>query len=384
MADPIRILFCRSNAVAPDPRVEKEANTLAVAGYSVRVLAWDRSGTLPFEGTLPGEPGAKVNITRLAIVANFGSGMQNFPALLRWQFGLLGWMRKNKQRFDIIHACDFDTILPALFMRRFQGKKVVYDIFDFYADHLRRTPSLIKRLIRAIDLWAINTADAVILADETRKDQIKGSSPRRLAIIYNSPQDIGRRFPRVASEKRQLSIVYIGLLQLERGLGELLQVLKSHPDWKLDLAGFGGDEAAILEGARMLSNVKWHGKLTYEKAIELSAAADVLLATYDPAIPNHRYSSPNKLFEAMMLGKPIVVARGTNMDKVVDKWKIGQVVDYGDASSLEKALETLHKSDMLRNEMGSRARQAYETKYSWKQMENNLVSLYSELTPQKH
>ncbi len=58
-------------------------------------------------------------------------------------------------------------------------KMVIYDIFDFYADHLRRTPKIIIRIIRSVDLWAIGQSDAVIIVDDARVKQIEDSSPRK-------------------------------------------------------------------------------------------------------------------------------------------------------------------------------------------------------------
>jgi hypothetical protein len=66
------------------------------------------------------------------------------------------------------------------------------DIFDFYADHLRATPAPLKRLIRAVDLKAIGWADALILADDARLQQVRGSRPKRVEIVYNTPQDVSR------------------------------------------------------------------------------------------------------------------------------------------------------------------------------------------------
>ena len=378
MRSPLRVLICRSNSVAPDPRVAKEAKALSEAGYRVKILAWDRDGNTPKKETIFVDEESKVGveIIRLHILSAFGRGMQNLPSLLRWQAGILIWMWRNRDSFDLIHACDFDTILPSLFVGRIFRKKIIYDIFDFYADHLRKTPRLIKSIIRSLDIWAINRADALILADPSRKDQIQGANPRKMAVIYNSPEDIRKQ---ISNRKTgsSFSVVYVGLLQLERGLGELLQVMQNHPSWSLDLAGFGGDREFILERANSLKNVIWHGRVAYEKAMELSAKADVLIATYDPAIPNHRYSSPNKLFEAMMLGKPIVVAKGTNMDGIVKKWNLGLLIDYGDVADLERALETLHTNSNLREELGENARQAYDDEYSWEQMRNRLTNLYS-------
>ncbi len=372
-----RILFCRSNPIQPDPRVEKEARTLAEAGYSVQAIGWDRTATLRAEEQADGW-----RITRLPIRAPFGRGLQNLPNLLRWQAGLLAWLIRRRKEFDLIHACDFDTILPALLCKRLWGKKVIYDIFDFYADHLRQTPGWLKRLIRAVDLKAIGEADAVILVDDARRQQVPGSRPRRLEIIYNTPEDIVPPGGSPAGSARLdegLRLAYIGLLQVERGLLELLEILGRRSEWTLDLAGFGGDEDRILAAAGGLPNVKWHGRIPYERALALSARADVLLATYDPAIPNHRLSSPNKLFEAMMLGKPIIVASGTNMDRLVEAEGCGLVVEYGNIQALEAALDVLQKDAGLRECLGKNARRAYVSTYSWSRMQARLLKLYEEI-----
>jgi glycosyltransferase involved in cell wall biosynthesis len=370
-----RILFCRSNPLAPDPRVEKEARSLARAGYEVRALGWDRSGALPTSEVSEG-----VHITRLPIKAEFGKGIGNFPQLFRWQVHLLAWLFKHRNQYDIIHACDFDTILPAFLLKHLSRKKVVYDIFDFYADHLRSTPRRIKKIIRALDLWVIGKVDAVILVDEARRQQIAAAKTRRVEVIYNSPEDLHEVTQKLESKDAgSLSIAYIGLLQVERGLLELLQVMERHPTWFLELAGFGGDQAEILAAAARLSNYKWHGRIPYDRALKLSGAADVLIATYDPSIPNHRYSSPNKVFEAMMLAKPIIVARHTNMDRIIEQAECGLVVEYGDPEGLEAALMRLCQDKDLQKRLSENARHAYLSTYSWSRMDEKLLCLYREI-----
>ncbi|MGH2582530.1 MAG: glycosyltransferase family 4 protein [Anaerolineales bacterium] len=371
-----RILICRSNPVAPDPRVAKAAAALAAAGYPVQVICWDRTGALPLEQTLASNEG--ISITRLPLAASYASGIGNLPALLRWQWRLLLRQLKERRNYDIIHACDFDTMLPALVLKAISGKKVVYDVFDFYADHLRKTPGFIKSVIRRLDYWAINRVDAVILADENRKEQIRGTRPRHLAIIYNTPEE-----PKIKLEeshnKSAFSIAYIGLLQVERGLLELLNVMGKHPEWTLTLAGFGGDEERLGKESAKLENVTWRGRIPYEEALRVSAEADVLIATYDPKIPNHKYASPNKLFEAMMLAKPIIVARGTNMDVIVERWNMGLVMDYGDVTALERAIAALANDNALRKTLEQNARRAYETEYNWNIMKQRLLDLYEKV-----
>jgi glycosyltransferase involved in cell wall biosynthesis len=128
-----------------------------------------------------------------------------------------------------------------------------------------------------------------------------------------------------------------------------------------------------------MRNVRWHGRLPYPRAIQISAAADILIATYDPAIRNHRYSSPNKVFEAMLLGKPIIVAQDTNMDRIINQADCGVVIPYGDIPALEAALLRLQNDLDLRLRLGGNARQAYDTVYSWKIMQSRLLELYQKV-----
>jgi len=374
----MRILFCRSNPVAPDPRVEKEARALIDDGHQVLVLGWDRSGALPEV-----ESRSDFQLSRLKIKAEYANGMGNLPQLLKWELGLMRWLIVHCRDYDFIHACDFDTILPCLLAKWLFGKKVVYDIFDFYADHLRKTPLWIKRTIRSVDLWAIGQVDAVILVDESRTRQISGSRPKRCEIIYNSPEDVETPVDGddVFSNSAVLKIAYVGLLQEERGLFEMLDVLRTHPVWEMAVAGFGGDQEKFLEAARGMSNIRWFGRVAYGQALKISAASDVLFATYDPSIANHFYSSPNKIFEAMMLGKPIIVARNTNIDRIVERYENGLVVEYGKVHELENALSLLCDPEK-RKAAGMNSRRAYEQEYGWGKMKSRLIDIYRGLAAQ--
>jgi glycosyltransferase involved in cell wall biosynthesis len=371
----MRLVICRSNPVAPDPRVEKEARSLQNHGYEVTILGWDRSGVLPIR-----EARDQITMVRIPIKSGYAHGWLNIFPLLRWQVGLLSWLLRHPSRFDVIHACDFDTVLAALICKWVFRKKVVYDIFDFYADHLRATPELLKRLIRRLDHWAINRVDAVILVDSARQAQLLPAVPKRLAVVYNIPEDLAiDAVVADSSDPTTLRLAYVGLLQVERGLIQVIEVVGSHPFWSLDLAGFGGDENLILETARRYPNITWHGRVSYERALQLDAGADVMLALYDPAIANHRYASPNKVFEALMLGKPVLVARGTNIDLLIERLKAGVVIQYGDSSELERGLSLLAEDPVLRQELGANGRQAYEREFNWKIMETRLLDLYRSL-----
>jgi glycosyltransferase involved in cell wall biosynthesis len=113
--------------------------------------------------------------------------------------------------------------------------------------------------------------------------------------------------------------------------------------------------------------------------LEISQSADVLFSICDPVVPNYRHASANKLFEAMMLAKPIIVARDTNMDQMVEEYHCGLVVPYGDNLALQESLEFLANNIDDRLSLGRNGRQVYEEFYSWDKMEKRLLGLYAEL-----
>lgn len=371
------VVFLRSNPIDPDPRVEKQARTLARAGWRVLAVGWDRSKQLPPEQNMD-----MFTVYRIGPKAVFGTGFRNLSRLILWELDLLKWLWRNRNRYTHIHAADLDTLLPALALKFLSGKRVVYDIFDFFSES-RKGPELFKRLARFIELRAIGLADATILVDESRVAQIRGSKPKRLEFILNSPEDceITTNSNReLAKSFAQLRIVFVGFLQDQRWLFEMLDLVEKHPSWHFDLAGFGDLEIALETRVKNIPNAHFHGRISHSAAMELSARADVLFAIYDPSLPNHKYSSANKLFEAMMLGKPILVARGTGMDQIVDKYDLGFVVDYKSSQEVEDRLQQIALWDTeTRRTFSARVREVYSQRFSWKIMSERLINLYDTL-----
>ena len=379
MKNDVGVVILRSNPVAPEPRVEKVARALSQSGKMVTIVGWDRSGSLPKI-----EDRVYAVINRIAIKSSYASGMRNIIPQVCWQVQLLVWLLKNRRKFSYIHACDFDTILPAFIIKALFRKKIVYDIFDFYADAHIALPAFLRTMIRRLDWWIIEKVDVTIICDEIRRTQI--SNPKYLAVIYNSPED----FPRNKAGKHdrqnfpgsRLKIGYVGVLSVTRGILELFSILDQHPDWSLELGGYGGADALpIITGAQTRSNVKFYGKIPYDKAMEINKRSDVLFATYDPKIPNHKFSSANKLFEAMMLGKPIIVAKGTSMDRIVQQHNLGFIVKYGDVQKLKHAFEEVANWDSeKKTQFAVHACAIYERYYSWAIMRSRLLAVYDHLS----
>ncbi|WP_423408384.1 glycosyltransferase family 4 protein [Heyndrickxia sp. MSNUG] len=374
----MRIVFLRSNPVQPDPRVEKEANSLIKAGHEVSVVAWDRSEKYNVNMSYLDLKNGRAAIYRFGIPAKYGVGIKgNIGPLILFQFRLIQWLLKNREKYDVIHACDFDTAFVSGYLVKILKKKIIYDIFDYYVDAFN-VPKILRNFIESRDHKLINSAEGVIICSEKRKEQINGTSPRRLAIIHNSPSFPCFKMSSLALNREKVKIAYIGILSEGRLLKELAEVIINNPGLELHIGGFGSLHEYFHELSSKHSNIIYYGKLEYSKTLELENSCDIVTAIYDPKIPNHYFAAPNKFYEALMLGKPIIMVKNTGMDEIVSKNAIGEVIEYN-AISLEKAIENIIKRKTDWPEISIKMKQLYEKNYIWHEMERRLIKLYKSI-----
>ncbi len=372
-----RIVFLRSNPVSPDSRVEKEVNSIIGAGNFVCVVCWERNKKHKQKKERLHLKNSAADIYRIGIPANYGGGIKaNFVPLLRFQIFLVRWLFKHRNEYDIIHACDFDTALTAYICSRLLNKKLVYDIFDYYV-HSFRVPAFLTRVIEKMDRRIINSADAVIICTKQRKEQIAGTSPKKLTVIHNSPEY--RAFDEKIANKDTIKIVYVGILTPERFIREIADFVIKNTNYEFHIGGFGGLEEYFIKLSQKHKNIFFYGKLSYEKTLELENSCDIITAIYDPSVPNHYFAAPNKFYEALMLGKPVVMARGTGMSDLVLKHDIGVLMDYN-PEDLARAFEKIVSRKSEWSKMANRMKAIYNESFSWREMEKRLISLYNDIT----
>lgn len=373
----MNIILLRSNPVDPDSRVEKEANSLIGAGYNVEILAWDRSAKYKIREAILKLSNGEVKIHRFGIPAEFGAGKKNLKAFLVFQLKTLIWLTKNRNNFSIIHACDFDTAFTGYQVARIFRKKLVFDIFDYLFTETNGKYSLFKKFIVSLQHKIINHADGTIICTEKRIEQLAGSKPKKLAVIHNSPPEFKEILRKKALNKDKVKIVYAGILQDERFLIELGEVVQDFPDCELHIAGFGKYEKHFKHLSETSSNIIFYGKLSYEKVLELENSCDIMTAIYEPS-SEHSFAAPNKFYESLMLGKPVIMVKGTGMSEVVSQYDIGELIDC-DKESLRKAIRNLISRKDEWEAISIRMKQLYSQSYSWDEMEDRQLQFYREL-----
>lgn len=369
----VRIVIVRSGLETVDSRILKTAQTLATGGHHVTILSWDREHKHPRI-----EDKGSYEALRFRFRAPYGlKALIYWP--IWWGFEFL-WLLRAK--WDVVHAIDFDTLLPAMIAARIKKRPVIYEMFEVYED-LRPLPQVLRKVFVAIDKVLISLANAVIIVDEARIEELNGIPNDNVVIIYNSPPDVFQKLNHPTQRDSTLTLLYAGGMR-RKGRGNLdrvFQAIKNIDDVRLVIGGYGKQVEEIEKWVNEEpSKVQFLGRLSYAEVLERTMAADLLLALYPPTSLNIKYTTATKLFEAMMCSKPILVSRGTATADVVEKENCGVVVDGNSVEEIRKAIIELREDTELCKHLGENGRRAYEQKYSGKIMEQRLLTLYQELS----
>lgn len=354
----------------PDPRVRRETQALAEAGYAVRVLAWDRDGTRP-----PHERDGPVVVDRVAIRSSWGRG----PAQALY-FAVLAvrYLRLVRQRRpDVVHAVDLPMLAIALLIAPLAGRpRLVYDSFELYAIMVsKRMPPFVVHVIDWLERRLPKRADLVISPGELRQEYLRGRGIDSVVVAnwINAPAEM-----RTRQEARavfdipadQFLVVYAGSLHPARDLDSLVEHARRMPEHLIVIAGRGEDERRLAARANGLNNVRMVGWL--RDPTPLVQAADVLYYALRDDHPYAGWATPNNLYVAIAHAIPLVYRPQGEQLLLGRRHLIGR--EFTDAESLDVALTELR--DPRTNAYIRRSLRSLQQLYSWSRAATALLAAY--------
>jgi glycosyltransferase involved in cell wall biosynthesis len=304
-----------------------------------------------------------------------------------------GWFERGVEPHDLWHGM-WAPSLPALErVRARHGGVTLYDPRDVYLRSRifggmpRWQRALLTRLERR---WA-QRADAVVQVSEpyaamTARDL--GLAP--LPIVRNCPDRWEPPTPRPDRIRELLGlpsttriVLYQGLFVVDRGIEQAMDAILEVPDAVLVLMGFGNLEAHYRE---LAGSSKYRGRVHVIDAVppqELllwSASSDLMVMPYQPSTENHEYVTPQKLWEAMSAGVPVVASDLPGFRSIVPVVECGALVDPTDPAAIGRAIRSLLDlgPDGLRT-MGDRGLAAAHATYNWEAQFEVLDAVYARL-----
>lgn len=371
----LQVLMLLSNAFAPDPRVHREAAALVESGFQVKILCWDRDKKAsPFE-RIDG-----IDVERVYVKSTHGRGITQIFFL--YFFWLAAFFRLIREKYDVVHAHDFDTLPLGYLAARLKSARLVYDSHESYIDMLHHFPRAFRWFMEKAENFFLKRADLVITVGDILEKHLQDRGAIRTCVVGNW-QDPGKFVfdeEKLSAERSRLGvadnqsvIVFIANLGKERQLPPLIEAVKENPDVFLLLGGDGPCRQMAEEAAAAFKNIFYLGYVPPAKIPLYTALSDMVYYGFDPLNPNARFSAPNKLFEALAAGKPVMTADFGEIGRIVKESQCGVILPGYSVSAITAALTALNQEK--RNEFSANAKTAGSL-YSWRKAKDILTSSY--------
>ena len=321
--------------------------------------------------------------------------------VMTWRRSVFPWAEATAEvapDADVHHGHDLDGLAAAVVAADRTGALVVYDSHEVYPEsgrHARQgvfarfwLRSLERRLARrAVALVTVNRSLEQILRRNlgiTRSVVVHNAPPRWTPP--EPPPDLLRERLHLPPEAR--IALYHGGFSAHRGLEQLAEAILEPGLERIHAVFLGyGSERAMLD--ELATDPRFGGRLHVVDAVPPAellpwvASADVAVMPIQPSTLNHRLSTPNKLFEALAAGVPVVVSDFTEMREIVlgnPDGPLGAVCRPADVSDVARAIREV--VELPADEAGAlRARclRAAHERWNWETESARLVALYEEL-----
>jgi glycosyltransferase involved in cell wall biosynthesis len=376
-----QVLMLLSNCFDPDPRVYAEARALVEHGYEVSILAWDRDRKKPAKEVIDG-----IHVERIYLRSTHGRGATQifFMAAVLIVFVWKGLFR----RFDVIHAHDFDTLPAGVLIAILRRKTLVYDAHEEYASMLHgNIPAAMERFLLFFEKQLLRGVDLLITVGEKLRAEFERRGARRTVVVGNWKKlDDYRANEWTRDEVRTelgvpqdaMLVCYIASLTQERHIPELLSALARRPNIHVVIGGGGNLAPKVSEHAKTHSNVHFLGFVQHHRIPRYTIASDVVYYGFETDHPNARYSAPNKLFEALATGLPVISGDFGEIGRIIRENDCGILLEKFSEDNILRALDLCGDAERMRK-WKENAANIGRTKYNWSHAEATLLTAYQSL-----
>lgn len=375
-----------------DVRVEKIAGALTDRGHAVHIVARNRDAR-PLEEGLP--EGIVHRMPPIPALGRRLDAATMFPAFFNPRWVQLIRRTCRQTAANLILCRDLPLAPTAIYVGRSLGVPVILDMAEDYAamvaeiwqagnpkplDWLVRNPSAVA----AVERWVMKRIHHTLVVVEESRDRLvqAGAPAERITVVSNTPPlrrlTLGATAQRPAGDARDIELVYLGLLEAARGIGVLLDAVARCRDAgksvRLSVYGDGRDASSFRLQADRLSlstRVRFHGHVPYEAALDAIQRADLGVVPHH-AVGNWNTSIPNKLFDYMAAGLPVITSDARPAARIVRETRCGEVFRDRDCADLVGSIDRL-LDPARRAEASAAGRSAIATKYHWEREVERLV-----------
>ena len=299
-----------------DQRVQRTAATLSAAGHRA-VVVGRRTAITPTE--------VEKDYCVHLLSPPFSKGM-----LFYLSYNIMAFYYLSFKKTNIIYANDLDTLLAARALSFFKRIPLIYDSHELFTE----VPELINRPIkkgiwRFLEKWLVKGADAAITVSESVSVELNRRYGITFEVIRNLPLKKGN-YPKETSLTGEKVVFYQGALNIGRGLEKLISTMQYLPEVELRIAGTGDIDNKLVELSKFLqveNQVKFLGRVEPNQLHRETLKATIGVSLEEDISLNYRYALPNKLFDYIQAGLPVLTSNLPEMEKIVNTYNIGQTIN---------------------------------------------------------
>ena len=369
------------NDFTRDNRVLKVSTELVQAGHEVTVVGLHRTHLPRTEAHKAGFSVERVRI--------YMPGFRMLGAL-KWAELTLRIALKYRKA-DVWHCNDAEAFGMGLLAKWLRPQlKLVYDCHEFESERNGK-PQWLSRAVRAMEERYIHKAEEVIVVSPSIRAAYESRyKPRglgRISLVRNVPNS---RVHEAHSHPLRSNLglpadafvaIYQGALTINRGIETLLEMAPLLTGTKIHLVfmGYGMLEPQVLEAVQHHPNVHFQSAVPYEEVLAYTGDADVGLVSVKPVCLSYLYCLPNKLFESINAGIPVLVNDLPDCVALISEYGIGYRVDDDTPKGWYEALNTAaSKSPAWKVQAINGLRRA-QKELNWEAESQRLLAIYGRI-----
>jgi glycosyltransferase involved in cell wall biosynthesis len=369
--------------------------SLSADGFDVEMICLAaNSGGAAADPLVSGLSSARLRIrSRQFFQRLLGPAPPRALAAVQWAVSYFEFVIKSiaaalRARADVYEANDLPPLLPAIVAARLRRKPVVYRAHELWSE---ATPNVrFAGFWRLMELSLVPKCDYVITPEENRSriyhDELKARRPPmtiRNCPPYRPPTQSSRLHDELRRRGRPNStiVLYQGLIDSMRCIEEIAEASRLFDAGVVLVVmgtGFGrwADATAALAEFERVAVLP---PVPYEELAPFTASADIGVLLYRNDCRNNYYCAPNKLFEYMMMGLPVIAPNYPGMLTLVEGDGVGLCVAPDSPRAIAEAVNHLARDPETRARMRANCLHLSKVRYHWAEESAPLLQLYRSL-----
>lgn len=360
------------NDLSTDQRVHKVCTTLHGMGYDVTLVGRRQRKSLPLA--------TRAYATkRIFLLFEKGPLFYAFFQLRLFVYLLF-------HRAGVLVANDLDTLLPNYIISRLRRCELVYDSHELFCEvpELQSSPFK-KNTWKKLEKWIfpklrhVFTVNDSIAAIYGREYNLELRVVRNIPLLANqrNAEKIGKEALGIPENKKVIVLQGAGI-NIDRGVEEAVQAMQYVEDALLLIIGSGDVMEVLHEMVSRLQleeKVKFIGRVPFEKLLQYTHHADLGLTLDKDTNINYRFSLPNKLFDYIHAGVPVLASGLTEVQKIIRAYNVGDCIERHDPVHIAEKINTILNNEQMLEEWKKNCKIA-ASKLNWETEQLELIDVY--------